>query len=66
MRVQYDMYSWLLRCSKARGSSTGLSLVSPTKVNARKSFLFTEGFLKVEKKNTCLIWLSHCVLCVSG
>ena len=37
------MKSWLLRCSTARGSSTRLSLVGPTKVKARKSFLFTEG-----------------------
>ena len=30
------IYSWLLRCSTARGSSTRLSLVGPTKVKARK------------------------------
>ena len=28
------IYSWLLRCSTARGSSTGLSLVGPTKDKA--------------------------------
>ena len=32
------------------GSSTGLSLVGPTKAKARKSVLLTEGFLKVENK----------------
>ena len=32
------MNSQLLRCSTARGSSTGLSLVGPTKVKACKSF----------------------------
>ena len=41
--------SWLLRCSTARGSSTGLFLVGPTKVNACKSFLFTEGSPEGEK-----------------
>ena len=30
------------RCSTARGSSIGLSLIDPTKVKARKSFLITE------------------------
>ena len=33
------------------GPGSGLSLVSPTKVKARKSFLFTEGSLKVEIKS---------------
>ena len=42
------MNSWLSRCSTARGSSSGLSLGGPTKVKASKSFLFTEGSLKVE------------------
>ena len=42
------MNSQLSRCSTARGSSTGLSLVGPTKVKARKSFIFPEGSLKVE------------------
>ena len=37
-------------CSTARGSSTGLTLVGPTKIKAGKSFLFIEGFLKVENK----------------
>ena len=44
------IHSQLLRCNTARGSSTGLSLVGPTKVKAVKSFLFTEGSLKVLKK----------------
>ena len=52
-----DIYSRLLRCSAARGAIFGLSLGSPTKI---KSFIFTENSLKVEnKKNTCLISLSH-------
>ena len=42
-----DIYSQMLRCSKARGSSTGLSLQGPTKVKARKSLFFTEGSLRV-------------------
>ena len=32
------------------GPGSGLSLVGPTKVKARKSFLFTKGSLKVENK----------------
>ena len=46
------MNSWLSRCSTARGSSSGLSLGGPTKVKASKSFLFTEGSLKVEDKES--------------
>ena len=38
------IYSRLSRSNTARGSSTGLSLVGPTKVKARKSFLFTWRF----------------------
>ena len=45
-----EINSWLSRCSTARRSSTGLSLVGRTKVKARKSFLFTEGPLKVGNK----------------
>ena len=44
------MYSRLLRCGTARGSGFRLSLGGPTKVKARKSFLFTEGLHKVENK----------------
>ena len=45
--------SQLLRCGTARVSSIGFSSVSPTKVEARKSFLFTESFLELKIKNTC-------------
>ena len=34
-----DLYSQLSSCSTARGSSTGSSLVGPTKVKAWKSVL---------------------------
>ena len=44
------IYSLLLRCSTARGSSFGLSVGGPTKVKACKSFLFTESSPKVENK----------------
>ena len=54
-----NIYSRLSRCSTGRGSDSGLSLGDPTWVKARKSFLFTEGILKVERMNTCLILLSH-------
>ena len=60
------IYSPLSRCSTARGSSNGLSIVGPTKVQARKSFLFTEVSPEVENK----IWflkfhlnLRCCELC---
>ena len=43
-----EIHSRLSRCSTARGSNTGLFQVGPTKVKARKSFLLTEGSLKVE------------------
>ena len=46
----------------ARGSDSGLSLGVPTKIKACKSVLYTEVFLKVEIKNTCLILLSHFIL----
>ena len=42
------MNSLFSKCSTARESSTELSLVGPTKVKACKSFLFSEGSLKVE------------------
>ena len=35
------------RCSTVRGSRSGLSMGGPTKVKAFKSFLFTDGSLKV-------------------
>ena len=40
----------LPRCSTAKGSSTGLALVGPTKVKACKSFLFGYGSPEVENK----------------
>ena len=43
--------SQLSRCSAARGSSTGVSLVGPAKVKAHKSFLCIEGFPEVEIKD---------------
>ena len=36
-----DIHSRLLRCSTARGSNTGLSLVGTTKVKACKSYIST-------------------------
>ena len=47
---QVIINSWLSKCSTAWGFKTGLSLVGPTKVKACKSFLFTDGSLKVENK----------------
>ena len=51
------IHSRLSRCSTARGSDSGLCLGGPTRVKAGKSFLFTEGSLKVEKKNFCDFFL---------
>ena len=39
--LKIEMYSQLLRCITARGSSAGYSRVSPTEVEACKSFLLT-------------------------
>ena len=41
---------WLVSCCTARGSSTRFSLLSNTKVEAPKYFLFTEKFLCIENK----------------
>ena len=53
--------SQLSRCITARGSSTGLVLVGPTKFKACKSILYTEGTPEVEVRNPCLIQLAHCI-----
>ena len=58
------IYSQLSRCSTARGSSTGLSFVGPTKVKAHKSFLFTEGSLKVENKGNLYDFVTTLYTCV--
>ena len=49
-KFAFRIHSRLRRCSTARVSSTELFLVGPTKVKAPKSFLYTEGSLKVENK----------------
>ena len=48
LRTASVIYSPLSWCSTARGSSTGLVPVGPTKVKVRNSVLFTEGTPKVE------------------
>ena len=68
------MYSRLSRCCTARGSSTGFSRFSPTKVDARKSFLFNESFLVLKVYNTNLknmwlflyIWILVCFVRYKG
>ena len=47
-KMCHFIYSRLSKCSKAMGSSTGISLADPTKVNACYSFKFSEGFTDVE------------------
>ena len=44
------IYSLLSGCCTAWGTITRLLLVGPTKVKARKSFLFTEKFQCIENK----------------
>ena len=39
----YNVYGRLSRCDTVRGSSVGLSKVSPAKVEAHKSVLFAES-----------------------
>ena len=48
------IYSGLPRCSTARESDTGLSLVDATSVKARKSFLFTGKIPCFENKEHLL------------
>ena len=48
-----------IKSSLARGSSIGFSQVSPTKVEAHKSFIFTESSLTLKLRKTGLILLSH-------
>ena len=52
--MYFNIYRWLLRCSTAKGSSTGLVPVGPPKVKACKSILVTEGTPKVEIKSFCI------------
>ena len=61
LRNPRKMYIFFLlsRHSTARGSGIRFVPVSPTKVKAPKSILFTEGTPEVEIKNTCLIQLTH-------
>ena len=44
------IYIQLSRCCTARRASTRFSLVGPTKVQACKSFLFSEKFSSIENK----------------
>ena len=60
--INLHIHSRLSRSSTARGFDSRLSLGGPTKVKARKSFLFTEVSLKVEIKSTCFILLSHFIV----
>ena len=48
--ISVEIHCQLLRCCTARGSITRFSLVGPTKVEACKSFLFTEKFPCIVKK----------------
>ena len=60
------IYSWLSRSSTARGSCTGLVIVSPPKVKASKSILFTNDPSTVKNKNAELPKLTHYLCSVHG
>ena len=51
--------SWLLRCFTSRESSSGFSLVSPTKVKACKLFYSLKTSLVKKIKNNKFILLAH-------
>ena len=50
IKVICIIYSRLSRLNTARGSGTSHVTVSPAKVKAYKSIMFTEGILEVENK----------------
>ena len=50
-------------CSTAKRSSIGFSQVCLTKVEACKSFLFTESSLVLKIKNTLLIFVITLYMC---
>ena len=50
LSIKSVINSQLSRCSTARGSSSGFSQVSPTKVEARKSFLFSKSSPVLKKR----------------
>ena len=56
------IYSWLSRCSSARGSSNGLYLIGPTKLSPIIIFHLREVPIKFKIINNCLILLSHFLL----
>ena len=64
IRCVLNIHSRLSRCSTARGSSTRLSLVVPTKVKVCKSFLITEGSLKVENKEHLFDFFATLLCCI--
>ena len=55
--MSYTVSFWGV--AQLRGSSTGFSRFSPTKVEAHKSFLFTESFLVLKIKNTLLMIIKY-------
>ena len=51
MIISYVIYSGLSWFCTARGSSAGLCWVSPTKVEARKPFPFTQSSFQLKIRN---------------
>ena len=61
--LNFKIHSRLSRCSKARGSSTGLSLIGPTKVSFIQDFsLHSRVFLKLEYSKVGLEILKYSTL----
>ena len=57
-----DIHSKLSRYYTALGSSKELSWFSPTKVEAHKSFIFTECSLVLKIKNTWLMFVNKLLM----
>ena len=66
-KVRNKPHSLLSRRNTARGSSTGLVIVGPTKVKACKSILFTEGIPEIKinyVSDVCVMIIYGKVICI--
>ena len=57
LHILAEIHSLLPRCCTAMGFYTRISLVDPTKVKARKSFLFTEKLCCIENKEHLFLFV---------
>ena len=60
------IYSWLLRCSSAKGSISGIFLGDPTMLRLVSLFYSLKFPSKLKIKNKCWISLSHLVIFSKG